>query len=126
MPLLNIKTIEERVKALAGHEEYDDELPFELLSAHGRSNSSITKLRNKSINVAEDPTREYAQKNVVYYRNITEPSETTDANRSTTQLSPPNGKLASWKRSKSSVNMNASSGSLPASSSSLMVSGWQL
>lgn len=88
MPLLNIKTIEERVKALAGREEYDDELLFELLSAYGRSNSSITRLRNGSINVAEDPTREYAQKNVVYYRNITETSETTDANRSTAQLSP--------------------------------------
>lgn len=87
MPLLNIKTIEERVKALVGREEYDDELLFELLSAYGRSNSSITRLRNGSINVAENPAREYAQKNVVYYRNITEPRETTDANRSTTQLS---------------------------------------
>ena len=48
MPLLNIKTIEERVKALAGREEYDDELLFELLSAYGRSNSSITRLRNGS------------------------------------------------------------------------------
>lgn len=62
MPLLNIKTIEERVKALAGREEYDDELLFELLSAYGRSNSSITRLRNGSINIAEDPSREYAQK----------------------------------------------------------------
>lgn len=88
MPLLNIKTIEERVKALAGREEYDDELLFELLSAYGRSNSSITRLRNGSINVAEDPSQEYAQKNVVYYRNIADPRETTDANRSTKQLSP--------------------------------------
>ncbi|ACR17092.1 class I SAM-dependent DNA methyltransferase [Corynebacterium kroppenstedtii] len=88
MPLLNIKTIEERVKALAGREEYDDELLFELLSAYGRSNSSITRLRNGSINVAEDPSQEYAQKNVVYYRNIADTSDATDANRSTKQLSP--------------------------------------
>lgn len=73
MPLLNVKTIEKRVKALAGRNEYDDELLFELLAAYGRSSSSITRLRNGSINVAEDPSREYAQKNVVYYRNIAEP-----------------------------------------------------
>ncbi|MBY0795234.1 hypothetical protein [Corynebacterium parakroppenstedtii] len=109
MPLLNVKTIEERVKALVGRDEYDDELLFEILSAYGRSNSSITRLRNGSINVAEDPVREYAQKNIVYYRNIVDPRETTDANRSTTQLSPLSEKLASWKRSRSSVNMSTSS-----------------
>lgn len=87
MPPLNLKTIEERVSTLAGQEEYSDELLFDLLAAYGRANSSITRLRNGSRNVAEDPTREYALKNVVYYRNISTDSPLTSAERETRLLS---------------------------------------
>lgn len=87
MPPLNLKTIEERVSALAGQEVYSDELLFDLLAAYGRANSSITRLRNGSLNVAEDPTREYALKNVVYYRNISTDSPLTSAERETRLLS---------------------------------------
>lgn len=87
MPPLNLKTIEERVSTLAGQEEYSDELLFDLLAAYGRANSSITRLRNGSLNVAEDPTREYALKNAVYYRNISTDSPLTSADRETRLLS---------------------------------------
>lgn len=87
MPPLNLKTIEERVSTLAGQEEYSDELLFDLLAAYGRANSSITRLRNGSLNVAEDPTREYALKNAVYYRNISTDSPLTSAERETRLLS---------------------------------------
>lgn len=72
MAVLGIKTIEERVKALAGRDHYTDDILFDLLAAYGRSKSNITRLRNGSINVAEHPERgEYAQKNTVYYHPIT-------------------------------------------------------
>nr|WP_246062719.1 DNA methyltransferase [Corynebacterium sanguinis] len=71
MPRLNLKDIEERIKPLAGRDSYDREFIFELLLAFGRSKGNVTRLRNGSLNVAEDPDREVAQKNVVYFRETT-------------------------------------------------------
>ncbi|KAB1504352.1 class I SAM-dependent DNA methyltransferase [Corynebacterium sp. 320] len=68
MARLNLKAIEERIKPLAGREAYDKQFLFDLLLAYGRSKSSITRLRTGSLNVAEDPENEVAQKNVVYFR----------------------------------------------------------
>lgn len=65
---LNLKAVEERVRPLAGRESYDREFIFDLLAAYGRSKSQITRLRNGSLNVADDPTTEVAQKNVVYFK----------------------------------------------------------
>ena len=64
---LSLKDVEERVAPLGGRESYDREFIFELLLAYGRSKSNVTRLRNGSLNVAEDPTHEVAQKNVVYF-----------------------------------------------------------
>lgn len=68
MARLNLKAIEERIKPLAGREHYDREIIFDLLLAYGRSKGNVTRLRNGSLNVADDPQREVAQKNVVYFR----------------------------------------------------------
>ncbi|WP_269508138.1 DNA methyltransferase [Corynebacterium faecium] len=68
MARLNLKAIEERIKPLAGREHYDREIIFDLLLAYGRSKGNVTRLRNGSLNVADDPHREVAQKNVVYFR----------------------------------------------------------
>lgn len=68
MARLNLKAIEERIKSLAGREDYDREIIFDLLLAYGRSKGNVTRLRNGSLNVADDPQREVAQKNVVYFR----------------------------------------------------------
>lgn len=68
MARLNLKAIEERIKPLAGHDEYDREFIFDLMLAYGRSKGNITRLRNGSLNIAEDPEHEVAQKNVIYFR----------------------------------------------------------
>ncbi len=68
---LNLKTVEERVAPLGGRESYDREFIFELLLAYGRSKGNVTRLRNGSLNVADDPICEVAQKNVVYFHETT-------------------------------------------------------
>ncbi|MBD8057152.1 class I SAM-dependent DNA methyltransferase [Rhodococcus ruber] len=69
---LNLKSVEERVKPLANRTSYDREFIFELLAAYGRSAGNITRLRNGSLNIADDPTTEVGQKNVVYFKSTTE------------------------------------------------------
>lgn len=81
---LNLKSVEERVKPLGGRSHYDREFIFELLAAYGRSSSNITRLRNGSLNVADDPATEVAQKNVVYFKGTTnDPLAVIDDLRST-------------------------------------------
>lgn len=65
---LNLKSVEERVKPLGGRRIYEREFIFDLLAAYGRSASSVTRLRSGSLNVAEHPESEVAQKNVVYFQ----------------------------------------------------------
>lgn len=69
---LNLKSVEERVRPLGGRSHYDREFIFELLAAYGRSPSNITRLRNGSLNVADDPSTEVAQKNVIYFKETTD------------------------------------------------------
>lgn len=71
MARLNLKAIEGRIKPLAGHDEYDREFIFDFMLAYGRSKGNITRLRNGSLNIAEDPEHEVAQKNVIYFRETT-------------------------------------------------------
>ena len=71
MARLNLKAIEENIASLAGREVYDRSIIFELLLAYGRSKGNVTRLRNGSLNVAADPEREVAQKNIVYFREST-------------------------------------------------------
>ncbi|MBP1325051.1 hypothetical protein JOF28_000283 [Leucobacter exalbidus] len=69
MAKLNLKAVEERVAPLAGRESYDREFIFDLLLAYGKPKGNVTRLKNgTSLNVAADPSREVAQKNVVYFR----------------------------------------------------------
>lgn len=65
---LNLRAVEERVAPLGGRESYDREFIFELLLAYGRSRGNVTRLRNGSLNVADDPPSEVAQKGVVYFK----------------------------------------------------------
>lgn len=69
---LNLKSVEERVRPLGGLDRYDRDFIFEMLAAYGRSSSNITRLRNGSLNVADDPVTEVAQKNVVYFKETTD------------------------------------------------------
>lgn len=67
MVRLNLKAIEERVAPLGGRESYDREIIFDLLLAYGKPRGNVTRLRNGSLNVADTPKAEVAQKNVVYF-----------------------------------------------------------
>jgi len=64
---LNLKAVEERVSPLGGRESYDREFIFDLLLAYGRSKGNVTRLRNGSLNVADDTTTDVAKKNVIYF-----------------------------------------------------------
>ena len=70
MARLTLKDIEARIAPLGDHVTYDREFLFSLLAAYGKPRSSITRLRNGSLNVAADPTCEVAQKDVVYFREV--------------------------------------------------------
>jgi hypothetical protein len=75
---LNLKAVEERVAPLGGRDTYDREFIFDLLLAYGRSQSNVTRLRNGLLNVANDETTEVAQKNVVYFKETTDPLAVID------------------------------------------------
>lgn len=68
MARLGLRAIAERIAPLAGKVEYDRGFLFDLLLAFGRSKGNITRLRNGSLNIADDPEQEVGQKNVVYFR----------------------------------------------------------
>lgn len=65
---LNLKAIEERVAPLGDRESYDREFIFDLLLAYGKPQGNVTRLRKGSLNIADDPETEVAQKNVVYFK----------------------------------------------------------
>ncbi|MGO4383359.1 DNA methyltransferase [Specibacter sp. RAF43] len=71
MVKLNLKAVEERVAPLGGRESYDREFIFSLLLAYGKPQGNVTRLRNGSLNVAQDQSTEVAQKNVVYFKETT-------------------------------------------------------
>lgn len=77
MARLTLKDIEARIAPLGDRTTYDREFLFSLLAAYGKPKSSITRLRNGSLNVAADPTREVAQKDVVYFREVPTATDTS-------------------------------------------------
>ena len=77
MARLTLKDIESRIAPLGDRSTYDREFLFNLLAAYGKPKSSITRLRNGSLNVAADPTCEVAQKDVVYFREVPTATETS-------------------------------------------------
>lgn len=77
MARLTLKDIEARIAPLGDRVTYDREFLFSLLVACGKPKSSITRLRNGSLNVAADPTCEVALKNVVYFREVPTAAETS-------------------------------------------------
>ncbi|MDK8684658.1 hypothetical protein [Corynebacterium pseudodiphtheriticum] len=82
MATLSVREIEQRVTQIAEQDEFGDDLFFDLLLAYGRAQSNVTRLRNGSYNVAEDTSRDYAQKNIVYFRPLVDgDAPTTPAER---------------------------------------------
>lgn len=74
MARLSLKEIEERVEDLAERIKEGElegrEIIFELLLAYGKPRSSISRLRNGSLSVAEDSEHEVAQKGVFWWREL--------------------------------------------------------
>lgn len=78
MASLSLGVIENRIKTIAGQDAYDSSFLLELLLIFGKSQSTVTRLRNsgpRSLNVAAEPDREIALKRVVYYREISQGEE---------------------------------------------------
>ncbi|GAY11640.1 type II restriction enzyme, methylase subunit YeeA [Pseudonocardia sp. N23] len=71
MARLNLRAVEERVAPLGGRESYDREFIFDLLLAYGKPRGNVTRLRNGSLNVADDKATDVAQKSVVYFKETT-------------------------------------------------------
>ncbi len=65
---ITLKDVEEKVKPLGGQLSYNKNFIFELLTAYGRSQGNITRLRNGQLNVADDKDNEVAQKGVIYFK----------------------------------------------------------
>lgn len=72
MARLSLKAVEERVAPLGGRDSYDREFIFDLLLAYGKPQGNVTRLRKGSLNVADAPETEVAQKNVVYFKETTD------------------------------------------------------
>lgn len=76
MARLNLSAIEERMKPLGQREVYDQDFIFDLLAAYGRPKSTISRLKSGHLNVAQEPDREVALKNYVYFSE-TQPGQDT-------------------------------------------------
>jgi len=68
---ITLKSIEESIAPLGGQTSYGKEFIFDLLAAYGRSTGNITRLKNGSLNVAPDTSKDIAQKNIVFFRPVT-------------------------------------------------------
>lgn len=70
MARLDLAAVQDLVAELGGRDSYSRDFIFELLAAYGRSKSSITRLRSGSLNIADEPNVEVAQKNIVYFKPV--------------------------------------------------------
>lgn len=62
--------VQRNVAEIANRQGYTIDVLYELMAAYGRSASSITKLRNGVINLAENKETTVLQKGVVYFKNV--------------------------------------------------------
>ncbi|MEN9327784.1 MAG: hypothetical protein RI947_592 [Candidatus Parcubacteria bacterium] len=62
--------VQRNVSEIANRQIYTSDVLYELMAAYGRSASSITKLRNGVINLADDPNHSVLQRGVVYFREV--------------------------------------------------------
>lgn len=65
---LSFSDVQRNVSEIANRQSYSTDVLYELMAAYGRSASSITKLRNGIINLAEDKQSTVLQRGVVYLK----------------------------------------------------------
>ncbi|MEK7100510.1 MAG: class I SAM-dependent DNA methyltransferase, partial [Patescibacteria group bacterium] len=68
---INFSDVQRNVSEIANRQEYSIDVLYELMAAYGRSASSITKLRNGVLNLAEDKDTTILQRGVVYFKVVT-------------------------------------------------------
>lgn len=84
MARLTLKQVESRIESLSKSDSFfEPGFIYLLLEAYGTPKSTVTRLSNGSLNVAQDPTREVARKKLVYFREVA-PNE--DALAAATEL----------------------------------------
>lgn len=67
---LSFADAQRNVAEIANRESYSKDVIFELLAAYGRSAASITKLRNGTLNLAQDQEHDVLQRGVVYFKHV--------------------------------------------------------
>jgi len=67
---LTFAEVQRNVSEIANRQEYTIDVLYELMAAYGRSASSITKLRNGVINLADDKESTVLQRGVVYLKKV--------------------------------------------------------
>lgn len=72
MARLTFAEAQNNVAEIANREAYSIDFVYELLAAYGRARSAITKLREGSLNLAEDKSSEILQRGVVYFKYISD------------------------------------------------------
>ncbi len=75
MARLTFAEAQNNVSEIANRETYSIDFVYELLAAYGRARSAITKLREGSLNLAEDKTNEILQRGVVHFKYISDPNK---------------------------------------------------
>jgi type I restriction-modification system DNA methylase subunit len=75
MARLTFAEAQNNVAEIANRETYNIDFVYELLAAYGRARSAITKLREGSLNLAEDKSNEILQRGVVYFKYVADPNK---------------------------------------------------
>jgi type I restriction-modification system DNA methylase subunit len=75
MARLTFAEAQNNVADIANRETYNIDFVYELLAAYGRARSAITKLREGSLNLAEDKDNEILQRGVVYFKHVLDPNK---------------------------------------------------
>ncbi len=75
MARLTFTEAQSHVADIANRESYDIDFVYELLAAYGRARSAITKLREGSLNLAEDKDNEILQRGVIYFKHVSDPNK---------------------------------------------------
>ncbi len=75
MARLTFSEAQKNVAEIANRETYNIDFVYELLAAYGRARSAITKLREGSLNLAEDKNNEILQRGVIYFKYVADPNK---------------------------------------------------
>jgi len=79
MSRIDFAQVQKNVSEIANRSQYSRDFIFELMAAYGRSLTSITKLKDGSINLSEDKENDILQRGVIYFCQINKGNVTSIA-----------------------------------------------